>query len=91
MRYLGMNQVRWTQTQRRVPLSLGQLAPSDNRVGRETKGADQRQQRLVGDVMRLTKGIGVVCLDADEPSELFDSGTIAHVTAEPTAGERRWR
>jgi hypothetical protein len=85
MRGLDVNEVYWTQPQRRVPLPLGQFAPSDCRIGWKTKSANQRQQRLVGHVMSLTKGIRVVRLDTNETSELFDRGAVAHVTPEPAA------
>jgi hypothetical protein len=81
MRGLGMNEVYRTQPQRRVPPPLGHLTPSDCRVGRKTEGVDKRKQRLIGDLMRVTKGIRVVRLNADESSELFDRGAVAHIIA----------
>src|SRR5208282_585966 len=89
MRCLGVDDVDRTQPQWRVPLSLGQLAPSDCRVGRKTEGGDQRQQRLVGHLVRATKSIRVMGLDTNETSELFDRGAVAHVTAEPGARRKK--
>jgi len=88
---LGVNEVDRTQPQRRAPLPVGQLATSDCRVGWKTEGGDQRPQRLIGHLMRVTKGIRVMDLDADDPGELFDSSAVAHATAEPAPGERRLR
>ena len=87
----GMNEVYRTQPQRRVPPPLGHLTPSDCRVGRKTEGGDQRPQRLVGHLMRVTKGIRVMDLDADDPGELLVGSAVAHATAEPAPGERRLR